>query len=56
MMVLAILFGIAAAIGGYYLALWWNSSIAGSMAVFTGLELVVAFFLRNSFKLSPAKV
>jgi manganese/zinc/iron transport system permease protein len=56
MMVLAILFGIAAAIGGYYLALWWNSSIAGSMAVFTGLELVAAFLLRNSFKLSPAKV
>jgi len=54
MLLIAIVFGILAAIGGYYLAAWWNSSIAGAMAVFTGIELLVAFMLRNKIKLRTA--
>jgi len=54
MLLIAIVFGILAAIGGYYFAAWWNSSIAGAMAVFTGIELLVAFMLRNKIKLRTA--
>lgn len=41
LLLLAVLFGITSAVGGYYLALWINSSIAGAIAVVTGLQFAV---------------
>lgn len=36
-------FGIASAIGGFYLAVWWTASISGSMAVAAGALFVLVF-------------
>ena len=36
-------FGIASAVGGFYLAVWWTASISGSMAVAAGIYFVVVF-------------
>lgn len=43
MLWLTALFGIASAVGGFYLAVWWTASISGSMAVAAGIFFVVVF-------------
>lgn len=42
LMLLAVAFGIASAIGGYFLAAWLDASIAGCTAVVTGLFFLAA--------------
>lgn len=43
MLVLAVGIGVFCAISGYYLAFWVNGSIAGAIAVMTGLCFAIAF-------------
>jgi len=38
-----VLFGIASAVGGFYLAVWWKASISGSMAVAAGIIFAMVF-------------
>jgi len=45
MIALAVVIGVASAIGGYFLARWWDSSIAGAMAVVAGVFFVFALLL-----------
>lgn len=45
MLILAAFFGVVSAIGGYYLAVWIDGSIAGAMSVVAGLNFVAAFAL-----------
>lgn len=45
MLWLAAFFGVVSAVGGYYLAVWIDGSIAGAMSVVAGLCFVVAFGL-----------
>ena len=49
MLVLSVLLGILASVGGYYLAVWLDGSIAGAIATVTGIEFALAFLF------SPAK-
>ena len=53
-LILASLFGIIAAIGGYFTAYWLNASIAGAMAVFTGFEVFIAILI-DKFRKSRAQ-
>lgn len=41
--------GISASIAGYYLALWLNASISGSMVLVLGVEFVLALMLQQKF-------
>lgn len=43
MLWLTALFGIASAVGGFYLAVWWSASISGSMAVAAGALFFLVF-------------
>lgn len=43
MMILSGVFGIIAAISGYYIAVWLDTSISGSMAFSTGLVFMISF-------------
>ncbi len=43
MLLLAVFFGVSSAISGYYFAWWTNSSIAGAIAVMTGIFFALAF-------------
>ncbi|XID90436.1 metal ABC transporter permease [Paenibacillaceae bacterium WGS1546] len=43
MMALSGLFGIVAAVSGYYIAVWLDTSISGSMAFATGLIFMISF-------------
>lgn len=45
MLALAAFFGVVSAVGGYYLAVWIDGSIAGAMSVVAGLNFVAAFAL-----------
>lgn len=45
MLMLAVAFGIFSSVSGYYLALFTNSSIAGAIAVMTGVLFTIAVFL-----------
>ena len=45
MLGLSVGLGVAAAIGGYGLARWWDSSIAGAIAVAAGAQFVLALLL-----------
>jgi manganese/zinc/iron transport system permease protein len=45
MLMLAVAFGIFSSVSGYYLALFTNSSIAGAIAVMTGILFSLAVFL-----------
>lgn len=40
---LSAFFGAASAIGGYYLALWLDSSVSGAMALMTGVVFLISF-------------
>lgn len=42
MLGLGVALGVVSAIGGYFLARWWDASIAGAMAAVSGLLFVVA--------------
>ncbi len=55
LLLLAVLFGITSAVGGYYLALWINSSIAGAMAVFTGLQFALSLFFAPKYGILSKK-
>ena len=43
MLLLSVVFGIIAAVGGYWLAVWIDGSIAGAMAAVIGLEFMLVF-------------
>ena len=43
MLWLTALFGMASAVCGFYLAVWWNASISGSMAVAAGILFFLVF-------------
>ncbi len=47
MLVLASLVGILTALGGYYLSIWVNGSIAGAMATTAGCLFLVTFLLQQ---------
>lgn len=47
MLLLSSLLGIVAAVGGYYLAVLINASIAGSMATVAGLVFFIVFFTKQ---------
>ncbi len=49
MMAYTVLFGILSAVGGFYLATWWNSSISGAMAVVAGMLFVIVFAAKRVF-------
>jgi manganese/zinc/iron transport system permease protein len=51
MLILAVLLGIASAIGGYALAVWTDASIAGAMAATAGALFVVALVLSPRYGL-----
>ena len=48
MLTLAVGFGIASAVGGYYLARWLDASIAGAMALVAGLLFTTVFLTSPS--------
>ena len=48
MLALSVLFGIASAIGGYYVARWIDASIAGAMAMVAGMLFTVVFLASPS--------
>lgn len=53
MLWLTALFGMLSATGGFYLAVWWKSSISASMAVMAGILFAVVFLflkLQNRLK------
>lgn len=57
MLVVASLLGILSAIGGYYLAVWLNGSIAGGMAtVAGGIFLLIFGTIHHEVKLPPLKI
>lgn len=43
MLVLSSAFGILSAAGGYYVAVWLDTSISGSMAFATGIVFMISF-------------
>lgn len=43
MLVLSSLFGVISAVAGYYIAVWLDTSISGSMAFATGLVFLISF-------------
>ena len=43
MLCLSALFGVVSAIGGYYIAVWIDTSISGSMAFATGIIFLISF-------------
>ncbi|MFO8028842.1 MAG: metal ABC transporter permease [Cyclonatronaceae bacterium] len=51
LLLLAVLLGVLSAVGGYYLALWINSSIAGAIAVVNGLQFTLVFVLSPRYGL-----
>lgn len=56
LLLLAVFFGITSAVGGYYLALWINSSIAGAIAVVNGLQFALVFTLAPKYGLLGKKL
>ena len=55
---LACFFGILSAIGGYYVAVWLNSSISAAMACVAGLFFAIALLFgpKGFFKKKKSKV
>ena len=47
MLGLTIVFGLLSSVGGYYLAYWINGSVAGAMAVVTGLFMAAALLYKG---------
>lgn len=48
MMILTVLIGILSAIGGYFLAVWIDGSIAAAMSVVAGIEFLLVFLFSPS--------
>ncbi|MDI6401844.1 metal ABC transporter permease, partial [Balneolaceae bacterium ANBcel3] len=48
MLILSVCFGVSSVFGGYYFALWINSSIAGAIAVVSGLQFALVLYLSPS--------
>ena len=55
LLLLSVFFGITSAVGGFYFALWVNSSIAGAMAVVTGLQFILVLFLAPRYGILSRK-
>lgn len=55
LLLLAVLFGITSAVGGFYFALWINSSIAGAMTLVTGMQFAVVFIFAPRYGLLVKK-
>ena len=47
LLVLASIIGILSCIGGYYLAVWWNASIAGAISMMIGILFGLGFLIRK---------
>lgn len=47
MLTFTMAFGIISAVGGFYLADWWQASISGSMAVASGIIFVLVFVIKS---------
>ncbi|TAD89109.1 MAG: metal ABC transporter permease [Bacteroidetes bacterium] len=43
MLFLSVIFALLSVFGGYALGVWWNTSLAGSMATVLGIEFMLAF-------------
>jgi len=48
MIALAVFFGVTSAVGGYWLARWWDASIAGAIAVTAGLQFLAVLLFSPS--------
>ena len=48
MIALSMLLGVTSAVGGYWLARWWDASIAGAIAVAAGLQFLTALLFSPS--------
>lgn len=51
LLLLAVLFAVTSAVGGYYLAYGINSSIAGAIAVVNGIQFVIVFIFAPKYGL-----
>jgi manganese/zinc/iron transport system permease protein len=47
LLVLASIIGILSCIGGYYLAVWWNASIAGAISMMIGILFGLGLLIRK---------
>lgn len=47
MLTFTMAFGVISAVGGFYLADWWQASISGSMAVASGILFILVFLIKN---------
>lgn len=56
MLLLTVVFGILTAIGGYYLAVWIDGSIAGAMATVSGVIFMLVFIYCRIKKVSDSKI
>ena len=54
MLVLSGAFGVISAFLGYYVALWLDTSISGSMAFATGIVFILSFLSLRDMACSPA--
>lgn len=55
LLLLSAVLGITSALGGYYTALWINSSIAGAIAVVTGIQFAIVFIFAPKYGLLRRK-
>ena len=53
MLVLSGAFGVISAFLGYYVALWLDTSISGSMAFATGIVFILSFLFSRDMACSP---
>ncbi len=56
MLILTCVFGVIIALGGYYLAVWIDGSIAGAMATVAGLLFAIVFFTHRIQQLNRSKI
>ena len=52
LLVLASIIGILSCIGGYYLAVWWNASIAGAISMMIGILFGLGLLIRKVISFS----
>ncbi len=51
LLALSVVIGVLSSVGGYFLAGWWDSSIAGAMTVVAGFLFLLAFFFSKKYGL-----
>ncbi len=51
LLVLAGMIGIASCVGGYYLAVWWNASIAGAISMVIGILFGLGIVLKKLIRI-----